>query len=143
MLTHRRDFIMRKTLIAALFAATLPTLAMAMPEGGPHHDGGRHAPFAQLDLSADQKQKMQDIMRQQMRSHREITQRYLAKLPEAERNAMRDEQMRREEQTRQQIRELLNPEQQKRFDEMHEKMQAKRAERAEYEQWKAERDKKN
>ncbi|WP_313087690.1 LTXXQ domain protein [Pseudomonas sp.] len=135
---------MRKTLIAALFAATLPTLAMATPEGGgPHHDGGRHAPFEQLDLSADQKQKMQDIMRQQMRSHRDITQRYLAKLPEAQRKAMRDEQMRREEQTRQQIRELLNPEQQKRFDEMHEKMQAKRAERAEYEQWKAERDKKN
>ena len=28
---------MRKTLIALMFAAALPTVAMAMPDGGPRH----------------------------------------------------------------------------------------------------------
>ena len=134
---------MRKTLIAMLFASALPTMAMATPDGAPHHQGGHHSPFDQLDLSADQKEKMRDLMREQMKSHRDITQRYLSKLPEAERKAMREELNKNEEKTRKQVRELLNPEQQKRFDEMHEKMKAKQAERAEFEKWQAERDKKN
>ena len=33
---------MRKTLTAVLLAMTLPTLAMAMPDGGPRHGGGQH-----------------------------------------------------------------------------------------------------
>lgn len=134
---------MRKTLIAMLLASALPTVAMAMPEGAPHHQGGHQAPFDQLDLTASQKEKMRDLMREQMKSHRDITQRYLSKLPEAERKAMHEELNKSEESTRKQVRELLNPEQQKRFDEMHEKMKAKRAERAEFEKWQAERDKKN
>ncbi len=36
---------MRKTLIALMFAAALPTVAMAMPEGaGPKRPDGRFAP---------------------------------------------------------------------------------------------------
>ena len=33
---------MRKTLIALMFAAALPTVAMAMPDGGLRHDGPHH-----------------------------------------------------------------------------------------------------
>ncbi len=132
---------MRKTLIAVLFAATLPTVAMAMPDGNHRHHGGKHAPFEQLDLTKEQKREMRELMGQQMKNHREITQRYLDKLPEAERKAMQDELKSSKENTHKQIRSLLKPEQQKRFDEMHEKMEAKRAERAEFKQWKAEREK--
>lgn len=135
---------MRKTLIAVLFASTLPTLAMAMPDGGQrHHGGGRHTPFEQLDLTKEQRSEMRSLMGEQMKAHRDITQRYLDKLPEAERKAMQDELKASQDKTHQQMRDLLKPEQQKKFDELHEKMEAKRAERAEFQQWKAERDQKN
>ncbi|HCJ29879.1 MAG TPA: LTXXQ domain protein [Pseudomonas sp.] len=134
---------MRKTLIAVLFASTLPAIAMAMPDNGHRHHGGKHAPFAQLDLTQEQKREMRELMGEQMKSHREITQRYLDKLPEAERNAMQDELKTSKEKTHKEIRDLLKPEQQKKFDELHEKMEAKRAERAEFKQWKAERDQKS
>lgn len=134
---------MRKTLIAVLFASTLPAIAVAMPDGHQRHHGGNHAPFEQLDLTKAQKQEMRALMGEQMKSHREITQRYLDKLPEAERKAMQDELKASKQATHKQIRDLLKPEQQKQFDEMHEKMEAKRAERAEFQQWKAERDQKD
>lgn len=134
---------MRKTLIAVLFASTLPAIAMAMPDAGQRHHGGKHAPFEQLDLTKEQKGEMRKLMGEQMKSHREITQRYLDKLPEAERKAMQDELKSSKANTHKQMRDLLKPEQQKKFDELHEKMEAKRAERAEFEQWKAERDQKN
>jgi len=134
---------MRKTLIAMLFASTLPAIAMAMPGEGHRHHGGKHTPFEQLDLTKEQKQDMRKLMGEQMKNHREITQRYLDKLPESERKAMQDELKSSQETTHKQMRNLLKPEQQKRFDEMHEKMQAKRAERAEFAQWKAEREQKN
>lgn len=133
---------MRKTFIAVLFASTLPAIAMAMPDGS-HGHHGKHAPFEQLDLTKEQKREMHELMGEQMKNHREITQRYLNKLPEAERKAMQHELKNSKENTHKQIRDLLKPEQQKQFDEMHEKMEAKRAERAEFEQWKAERDQKN
>jgi protein CpxP len=134
---------MRKTLIAVLFASTLPAIAMAMPDGGHRHHGGKHAAFEQMDLTKEQKREMRELMGKQMKDRREITQRYLDKLPEAERKAMQDELKSSKENTHQQMRNLLEPEQQKQFDEMHAKMEAKRAERAEFEQWKAERDQKN
>lgn len=131
---------MRKTLIAVLFAAALPTVAMAMPDGAPRHHGGKHSPLEQLDLTKEQKAEMRKLMGEQMKTHRDITHRYLEKLPEAERTAMRQELQNNKEKTHQQMREILQPEQQKRFDEMHAKMEAKRAEHAEFKQWKAERD---
>lgn len=135
---------MRKTLIALAFAATLPAVALAMPGAG-HSHAGKHAPhmFEQLDLSKEQKRDMRKLMGEQMKSRHEITQRYLDKLPEAERKAMLDELKTSKQDTHKKIRDLLKPEQQKQFDEMHEKMEAKRAERAEFQQWKAERDSKN
>lgn len=121
---------MRKTLIAVLFASALPTFAMAMPDEGHRQHDGKHAPFEQLNLTQEQKLKMRELMGAQMKNRREITQRYLDKLPEAERKSMRDELKSSKENTHQQMRSLLKPEQQKQFDEMHEKMKAKRAQKS-------------
>ncbi|WP_332821800.1 Spy/CpxP family protein refolding chaperone [Pseudomonas sp.] len=132
---------MRKTLTALLLALTLPTLAMAMPEGGPHHgDGYRHGSrmFKDLDLSQEQQREIRKLMGEQMKSRHEITQRYLEKLPAAEQKAMQDELKAAKDKQHSTIRDLLNPEQQKAFDEHQKKMQERRAERAAFNAWKAE-----
>ncbi|MNM70604.1 LTXXQ motif protein [compost metagenome] len=133
---------MRKTLIALMFAAALPTVAMAMPDaGGPrhgeHHRGG--APFAQLDLSREQRQQIGKLMGEQMKSRHEITQRYLEKLPAADQKALKDELKAKKDKTQAEIRALLKPEQQKQFDEMTKKQDERRAEWAEFKAWKAEK----
>ena len=76
---------MRKTLIALLFAATLPAVALAMPEDGKRH-GGEHGAqmLKELDLSKEQRQAVGKLMREQMDSLRTITQRYMDKLPATE-----------------------------------------------------------
>ena len=133
---------MRKTLIALMFAAALPTVAMAMPEGGPRHDGPHHrgdAPFAQLDLSRDQRQQIGKLMGEQMKSRHEITQRYLAKLPAADQKALKDELKARHDKIDAEIRGVLKPEQQKQFDEMKKKQAERKAEWAEFKAWKAEK----
>lgn len=136
---------MRKTLTALLLALTLPTLAMAMPEGGPHHgDGYRHGDrhgsrmFKDLDLSQEQQREIRKLMGEQMKSRHEITQRYLEKLPAAEQKAMQDELKAAKDKQHSTIRDLLKPEQQKTFDEHQKKMQERRAERAAFNAWKAE-----
>lgn len=134
---------MRKTLIAVLFAAALPTVAMAMPDSGQRHHGAKHSPFEQLDLTKEQKGDMHKLMGEQMKNQRDIIRRYLDKLPEAERTAMKQELQSNKEKTHKQMRDMLKPDQQKQFDEMHAKMEAKRADRAEFKQWKAERDQKS
>ena len=72
---------MRKTLTALLFAATLPAVALAMPDEGPHHGGMRGEPhgmmFKELDLSREQRESIGKLMREQMKSRHDITQRYL------------------------------------------------------------------
>ncbi len=137
---------MRKSLVALLFAAALPTLAFGMPGGmhdGPH--GGKRAPhmFQELDLTKEQQREMRKLMGEQMKQRQAITQRYLDKLPEAERQAMQKDLDASREKTHQSMRALLKPEQQKAFDEGLKKMEDKRAERAEFLKWKAERDQKN
>ncbi|MDI9777591.1 MULTISPECIES: Spy/CpxP family protein refolding chaperone [Pseudomonas] len=131
---------MRKTLIALMFAAALPTVAMAMPEGGPRHDGPHHrgdAPFAQLDLSRDQRQQIGKLMGEQMQHRREITERYLNKLPAAEQKAMKDELKASHDKTDSQVRALLKPDQQKKFDELQKEREARKAEWKEFQDWKA------
>ncbi|MBI6897978.1 Spy/CpxP family protein refolding chaperone [Pseudomonas peradeniyensis] len=133
---------MRKTLIALMFAAALPTVAMAMPDGGPRHDGPHHrgdAPFAQLDLSRDQRQQIGKLMGEQMQQRRDITERYMAKLPAAEQKAMKDELKASHDKTDDQIRALLKPEQQKKFDELQKERAARKAEWKEFQAWKAEK----
>ena len=137
---------MRKSLVALLFAAALPTLAFGMPGGmhdGPH--GGKRAPhmFQDLDLTKEQQREMRKLMGEQMKQRQAITQRYLDKLPEAQRQAMQKDLDASREKTHQSMRALLKPEQQKAFDEGLKKMEEKRAERAEFLKWKAERDQKN
>ncbi|PVZ30214.1 Spy/CpxP family protein refolding chaperone [Pseudomonas sp. CC120222-01a] len=131
---------MRKTLIALMFAAALPTVAMAMPEGGPRHDGPHHrgdAPFAQLDLSRDQRQQIGKLMGEQMQHRREITERYLDKLPAADQKAMKDELKASHDKTDSQVRALLKPDQQKKFDELQKEREARKAEWKEFQAWKA------
>jgi len=133
---------MRKTLIALMFAAALPTVAMAMPEGGPRHDGPHHrgdAPFHQLDLSRDQRQQIGKLMGEQMQQRREINERYLAKLPAADQKAMKDELQASRAKTETAVRNLLKPEQQKKFDELQKERAAKKAEWQEFQAWKAEK----
>ena len=133
---------MRKTLIALMFAAALPTVAMAMPEGGPHHGGWHHrgdAPFAQLDLSRDQRQQIGKLMGEQMEHRRDITERYSAKLPAADPKAMKDEIKASHDKTQADIRALLKPDQQKKFDELQKERAARKAEWQEFQAWKAEK----
>ena len=137
---------MRKTLTAALLALTLPTLAMAMPDGGPRHGGGHHGEhgarmFKELDLSKEQHREIRKLMGEQMKGRHEITQRYLSKLPAAEQKAMQDELKEAKDKQYAAIRALLKPEQQKAFDEHQQKMNERRAEMAEFKAWKAEKDK--
>ncbi|WP_271408405.1 Spy/CpxP family protein refolding chaperone [Pseudomonas sp. Q1-7] len=134
---------MRKTLTALLLAATLPTLAMAMPEGGPRHERGfgGHL-FKELNLTQEQRHEIGKLMREQMKARHEITQRYLDKLPAAEKKAMQDELKAAESKNRDAIRSQLKPEQQKAYDDLQKKMEERRAERAEFEAWKAEKAKK-
>ena len=132
---------MRKTLTAALFALTLPTLALAMPMSdgdGPRHGEHGQRMFQELDLSEQQQREMHNLMGEQMKSRHEITKRYLDKLPAAEQKAMQDELKAAQEQNQKSMRALLNPEQQKAFDEHQKKMQERRADREAFKAWKAE-----
>ncbi|WP_165674944.1 Spy/CpxP family protein refolding chaperone [Metapseudomonas otitidis] len=141
---------MRKTIAALLFAAALPTVAMAMPEGGPRGEpgfggpgghGGHGGPhlFKELDLTREQRQKVGKLMGESIKARHDITRKYLDKLPEAERKAMEAEIKASEDKNRADIRALLTPEQQKDFDAQVKKMDERRAERAEFEAWKAQR----
>ncbi|MGE8497789.1 MAG: LTXXQ domain protein [Pseudomonas sp.] len=134
---------MRKTLTAVLLALTLPTLAMAMPEGGPRH-GGDHGPrfLKELDLSKEQHRDIRKLMGEQMKSRHDITKRYLDKLPAAEQKAMQDELKAARDKQQSAIRALLKPEQQKAFDEHQKKREAHRADRKAFEAWKADQAKK-
>ncbi|KRW62213.1 LTXXQ domain protein [Pseudomonas sp. TTU2014-080ASC] len=134
---------MRKTLTAALIALTLPAMAMAMPQGE-HRRADDFGPrFAkQLNLTREQSRDIHKAMAESMRTRHDITQRYLDKLPAAEKQAMQDELKAARDKQQSSIRSLLNSEQQKAFDELQKKMQARQAERAEFQAWKAEKDKK-
>ncbi|MHA6493847.1 LTXXQ domain protein [Pseudomonas borbori] len=138
---------MRTTLTALLLALTLPTLAMAMPEGGSrlggHHGDHGYRMFKELDLSKEQHREIRKLMGDQMKDRHDITQRYLEKLPAAEQKAMQDELKAAKEKQHASIRALLNPEQQKAFDEQLKKMQERRAERQALEAWKAEQARKS
>jgi len=143
---------MRKTLIALMFAAALPTVAMAMPPAdGPGRDGVGHegprmgmmhhdrGPFDTLDLSREQRQQIGKLMGAQMHDRKEVTQKYLAKLPAADQKAMKDELEAKRTKTQADIRALLKPDQQKEFDEMQKERAQHRADRAEFEAWKAQK----
>ncbi|WP_248732943.1 LTXXQ domain protein [Pseudomonas sp. MWU13-2517] len=149
---------MRKTLIALMFAAALPTVAMAaMPEGpgpgpmggpeghmmgGPGHGGehgprGKGGPFSQLDLSHEQRQQIGKLMGEQWHARKDLVKKYLDKLPAADQKAMQDEIEAGKQKTQADIRAVLKPDQQKKFDEIVKKQAERRAEWKEFQAWKA------
>ena len=136
---------MRKTLIALMFAAALPTVAMAMPGGdgpmGPRHGGEHHgrgdAPYSQLDLSREQRQQIGKLMGEQMHDRKQLVEKYLEKLPAADQKALKDEIAAKQAKTQSDIRAVLKPDQQKRFDEMQKKRAERQAEWKQFKEWKA------
>jgi len=125
---------MRKTLIALMFATALPTVAMAMPEGpgpmggpesrmmggpghGEHGPRGKGGPFSQLDLSKEQREQIRKLMGDQWHARKDLTQKYLDKLPAADQKA--------------------KPDQQKKYDDIVKKQAERRAEWKEFQAWKA------
>ncbi len=149
---------MRKTLTALMFAAALPTLAMAAtpaptdvpppPAGAPMMDGhgprfghgDRGGPMRELNLSKEQRQQVGKLMGDSMKSRHDITDKYLSKLSAADRKAMQDELKASHDKTQKDIRALLTPEQQKKFDELKKEREQRKAEWAEFQQWKAQKD---
>ncbi len=148
---------MRKTLIALMFAAALPTVAMAaMPEGpgpmggpeghmmmgGPGHGGehgprGKGGPLSQLDLSKEQREQIGKLMGDQWQARKDLVKKYLDKLPAADQKAMQDEIAAGKQKTQADIRAVLKPDQQKKFDEIVKKQEQRRAEWKEFQAWKA------
>ncbi|MBI6555208.1 LTXXQ domain-containing protein [Pseudomonas veronii] len=148
---------MRKTLIALMFAAALPTVAMAaMPEGpgpmggpeghmmmgGPGHGGehgprGKGGPLSQLDLSKEQREQIGKLMGGQWQARKDLVKKYLDKLPAADQKAMQDEITAGKQKTQADIRAVLKPDQQKKFDEIVKKQEQRRAEWKEFQAWKA------
>ncbi|AZF07025.1 LTXXQ domain protein [Pseudomonas sp. R5-89-07] len=146
---------MRKTLIALMFAAALPTVAMAaMPEGpgpmggpeghmmggpghGEHGPRGKGGPFSQLDLSKEQREQIRKLMGDQWHARKDLTQKYLAKLPAADQKAMQDEITAGKQKTQADIRAVLKPDQQKKFDDIVKQQEQRRAEWKEFQAWKA------
>jgi Spy/CpxP family protein refolding chaperone len=78
-------------------------------------------------------------MGEQMQQRRDITERYLNKLPAADQKAMKDEIKANHDKTEGQIRALLKPDQQKKFDELQKERAARKAEWQEFQAWKAEK----
>ena len=140
---------MRKTLIALMFAAALPTVAMAMPEGqgpmgpmdGPRHGGQMHehgkGPYRELDLSREQREQIRKIMGEQMHDRKQLVDKYLEKLPPAEQKAMQDEMTARQQKAEADVRALLKPDQQKKFDEIQKQRAERKAEWQQFQAWKA------
>src|SRR5690606_36688275 len=139
---------MRKTLTALLLAASLPTIALAMPNvpcsqpmHGEHHShaghrghrgdrGGRM--FQELDLSLEQRQQLNTLMREQRAVPQRITQKYLDKLPQADREAMHKELESARLEPDKGVRGILTAEQQKIHDARKVAMDRRRSERAEF-----------
>jgi Spy/CpxP family protein refolding chaperone len=140
---------MRKTLIAVLFAAALPTVAMAMPEGqgpmgpmdSPRHGAQMHdhgkGPYSQLDLSREQREQIRKIMGEQMHERKQLVDKYLEKLSPADQKAMKDEIAARHQKAETEVRALLKPDQQQKFDAIQKKRAERKAEWAQFQEWKA------
>jgi protein CpxP len=139
---------MRKTLIALMFAAALPTVAMAMPEGGGPMggpEGGQHwggqmhgkGPYSKLDLSSEQREQIRKLIGGQMHARKELVQQYLKKLSPADQQALKDQMAAGRQKTQADIRAVLKPDQQKTFDAIQKKQAERRAEWAEFKAWKA------
>lgn len=146
---------MRKTLTALLIAAALPTVALAatpaptdapppapfMKDHGPGMHRGEHGgALRELNLTQDQRQQVGKLMGDSMKDRRAITEKYWNKLPEADRKAMQEELKANRDKADAGIRGILTPEQQKKFDELKKQREQRKAEWAEFQSWKAQKD---
>jgi len=108
---------------------------------GPRHGGEPHgrgdAPYSQLDLPRAQRQQIGKLMGEQMHDRKQLVEKYLEKLPAADQKALKDEMKAKHDKTQSDIRALLKPDQQKRFDEMQKKRAERQAEMKEFKEWKA------
>jgi len=155
---------MRKTLSMLLLAATLPVAAIAAAEqghpgncDGPGHphpygmdgkpgmppmhgmDGKRGMePMYGLNLTPEQRKAMHKARQQSAQEKREITKRYLDKLPEADKEAMQKDLQASREKAGKAFRDLLTPEQLKQYEERKAERAKRHAEWEEFRKWKAE-----
>ncbi|WP_347929305.1 Spy/CpxP family protein refolding chaperone [Pseudomonas helvetica] len=139
---------MRKTLIALMFAAALPTIAMAAPEGpgpmGPmeghgyseHMHGGKGM-YRELNLSHEQREQIRKLIGEQMHARKELVEQYLQKLSPADQQAMKDQMAAGSQKTEKDIRALLKPDQQQKFDAIQKKQAERKAEWEQFQAWKA------
>lgn len=145
---------MRKTLTALILASALPTLALAAPFDGPRGpacDKGPHGEhrgdtgqnlFKSLKLTPEQREQVTKLMRERKDSPRTITKKYLDKLPEADKAALKKELETARTNHENAFKAILTPEQLKQFEQQKKDREQRRAEREEFEAWKAQRDKK-
>ncbi|MFC0710191.1 Spy/CpxP family protein refolding chaperone [Azorhizophilus paspali] len=145
---------MRKTLSMLLLAAALPAAALAAEPGHPpcamepgyhQHKGpegmqGMMGPAHGLKLTDEQRKAMFEARKEASKENREITQRYLDKLSEADKEAMQKELQASREKADKAFRDQLTPEQQKAFDERKAEQEKRRAEWEEFRKWKAEKE---
>lgn len=97
---------------------------------------GPHAKGLQ-NLTPEQQAKIRETMQTQDKKRRDITKKYLDKLPEAEKKAMQDELTQNREDTHKAIRAILTPEQQKNLDQQKAKQEECMKEWKEFQEWKA------
>ncbi|GAB3394705.1 hypothetical protein [Azotobacter armeniacus] len=144
---------MRKTLSILLLAAALPVAAIAAEPGHPGYgmgpgyyyqgrDGmpGTMGPMHGITLNAEQRKAAHKAYQETAKEKREITQRYLDKLSEADKEAMQKELQASREKADKAFRAQLTPEQLKAFDERKAEQEKRRAEWEEFRKWKAEKE---
>lgn len=143
---------MRKTISTLLLITCLPGIALAgaqmsnqhtphmseskYPNAGQHHFGKKQNMMTGLHLSAEQHQQISKIMSERMRTRHDITQKYLNKLSETDRNALNLELKTSKENSDKALRNILTAEQQKQFDDMKQKRENHKQEWTEFQEWK-------
>lgn len=110
---------------------------MGGPGHGEHGPRGKGGPFSQLDLSKEQREQIRKLMGDQWHARKDLVKKYLDKLPAADQKAMQDEIAAGKQKTQTDIRAVLKPDQQKKYDEIVKKQAERRAEWKEFQAWKA------
>lgn len=140
---------MRKSLLALVFTAALPTIALAGPmsEGCPF-DGANYKEHAEiphglksLDLTPEQLKAISKAADEQRDTKKDILTRYLEKLSADDKAALQKDLLANKAARDKTIRQVLTPEQLKKFEEKKEKAKAMHAEWEEFQKWKAEKEK--
>lgn len=129
---------MRKSFLAAALFAALPLVATAMPHE--HHKPRMHAerPMAGIELTREQRQQFAEVKRETLKARQQIKQRYLDKLPEADKRAMHNDLNALKDNERRALNKILTKEQQKAFAERETRRQAHASDWAEFKKWQAE-----